>query len=270
MADNFDYRAYFAREAVELPKIFKGTEASALELYLTNETTAQQCAVEITKYTKRNLPVNSKIDVIHHLIFTIAYDAADSHDKLIDLIKEIRSVPKSKETGDVSWAEGIECIWPAPTRRTRWSLVGNLGSRPTRRKRAQGTERHFPCVDAPQRVRSQSYYSSGLSRDLFNGLKLIVDTLEKKRTDQQLEMNLGATCAWLEYAATDIMNDAAKIPPEWDWSGGSEIHAGNNQLNKVRLSSWIQRLESLSAKSDLSDEVTEACVRAEAALQRAL
>lgn len=259
-----DFPAYFARIKADFP----GPETSTLEAYLTQSLTAQQCATEITKYTDRRLPVNSKIGGVYNLILRTGKDVSESQDDLIELLKEIRSIPSSKDTGSIDWSSETQSF-DETVRGIRDSLWSDTLAADQAHGKATGqtdTSRQWTNLNAFL----AKLYANDLCDDLFNGLKLIVNTLEKEtRSIPQLEMNLGAAAAWLQHAGKEIKNNAGKIPSELDWSKGSEISKGS-QVDQHRLALWRERLEKLGGTEGLSEEIAEVCETASYAIEKAL
>ncbi len=90
------------------------------------------------KRPTRNLPVNSKIYTIHQLIFAIAYDVADSHDKLHRSHSTSARFREAAGTGGIIWAEESDAF--AQQQRGIWSdglWSETQAAQPTGREHAQ-------------------------------------------------------------------------------------------------------------------------------------
>lgn len=190
-----DFSAYFAGIKADFP----GSETATLEAYLTQSLTAQQCATEITKYTDRRLPVNSKIGGVFNLILRTGKDIPETQDDLIELIKEIRTIPSSKDTGNIDWKSETQ-VFEETVRGIRDALWSDTLAADQASGKAKGqtdTSRQWTNLNAFL----AKLYANDLCDDLLNGLKLIVNTLEKeKRSVPQLEMcrsqHHRCTCPW--------------------------------------------------------------------------
>lgn len=259
-----DYNAYLARIKADFP----GAEISSLGAYLTQSISAQECATEITKYTDRRLPANSKISGVFGSILRTGKDIPESHDDLVELVKKIRSIPSSKDTGNIDWTSETQAF-EETVRGVRDALWSDTLAASQANGKVTGqteTSRQWTNLNAFL----AKLYSHDLCDDLFNGLKLIVNTLEKEtRSIPQLEMNLGAAAAWLQHAGKEIKNNASKIPSELDWANGSELSKGS-QVDQHRLALWRERLEKLGGTEGLSEETAAACETASYAIEQAL
>jgi hypothetical protein len=263
-----NYSAHFADLRVRYPKAsYPETECSILASFLNGDISAQQCATDITKYTNRRIPVNSKL-CIWTLIVELGRDFAETHDDLVALIKEIRSIPSSKDTGGIDWTKEGQSFGEAfrGVYDSLWSDiedakagVGNDASQQSE------TSRQWTSINAL----SARLQHAELMDDLANGLRLIVATLEKKTSPAQLEMNLGATAAWLEFAGTNIKEGAAKVGQHTPWAEDSEQNK-SAMVDAKRLASWRDKLTELSSTQGLSSEVSDGCERATSAIEQAL
>ncbi|KAH7130042.1 hypothetical protein B0J11DRAFT_522297 [Dendryphion nanum] len=265
---SIDFSAYFARAKAEHSEIFSEPETSTLEAYLTQSITSQQCATEITKYTNRRVPVNGKIGAVYNSILHTGRDVPESQDDLIELVKEIRTVSASKDTGNIDWSNEVQ-LFNESVRGIRDALWSETLAADQTNARTTGptdTSRQWTNFNALL----AKLYAEDLCDDLLNALDLISKTLEvEKRSASQLEMNLGAVAAWLEHASREIKNNAGKIPAGFNWAKESTLVKGT-QVDQNRLAFWRERLEKLSTTEGLSDETVEACERATYAIERAL
>jgi hypothetical protein len=263
-----NYSAYFADLRVRHPKAsYPETECSVLTSFLNGDISAQQCATDITKYTDRRSPVNGKL-CIWALIVELGRDFAETHDDLVALIKEIRSIPSSKDTGGIDWTkeeqsfnEAFRGIYDSLWSDTEDAKVGARNQTPQQSE----ISRQWTNINAL----SAKLQHAGLMDDLANGLRLIVATLEKKTSPVQLEMNLGATAAWLEFAGIDIKEGAAKVGQYTSWAEDSEQNQ-SGMVDAKRLAAWRDKLNELSSTEGLGSEVSDGCERATSAIEQAL
>ena len=264
-----NYSAYFADLRVRHPKaLHPEYECSLLTSFLEGDIGAQQCATDITKYTNRRTPVTDKL-CVWSLIVRLGRDFAETHDNLLALIKEIRRIPPSKDTGGIDWAnekqsfdEAFRSIYDS-----LWSETihgGNLGGRHNAPQQSEASQQ-WASINAL----SAKLQHAELMHDLVNGLCLIVATLEKETSPAQLEMNLGATAAWLEFAGTDIREGAAKVAEYTPWAEASEQNK-SGIVDGKRMASWRDRLLELSSTHGLSGEVIDGCERATSAIEQAM
>jgi hypothetical protein len=264
-----DYDAYFADLRIRHPKApYPESECSTLTSFLNGDISAQQCATDITRYIDRRIPATGKF-CIWALIVELGRDFTETHDDLIALIKEIRTIPPSKDTGGIDWTnesqsfdEAFRGIYDGLWSRTlQDTKVGGESNAPRQSEISQ----QWASINAL----SAKLQQAELRDDLVNGLRLIVATLEKESSPAQLKMNLGATAAWLEFASTDIKEGAAKVAQHTPWAEESEQNQ-SGIVDGKRLASWRDKLSDLSSMQSLSGEVVDGCERAMSAIEQAL
>lgn len=264
-----DYEAFFARLRLEHPKAsFPEAECSTLTSYLNGDIDAQHCAVQITKYTNRRLPVSSKL-CIYNLIFHVGFHFEETHEDIVTLIQEIRSIPASKHTGGIDWANE-QTSFDSSFR----GVYDSLWSRSLDADRAGGqtltpgkseTSRQWTNINAL----GAKMQHAGLLDDLMNCLVLIVKVLETKLNPAQVQMNLGASAAWLEFASKGIKEQAAKVGSHTNWADGSDYRK-EPQVDSKRMAYWKERLAEFGSVPYISEEVAASCERAGIAIEQAL
>ena len=81
-------------------------ETSILESYLEGSLTPDEAAQNITVPTQdRRLPIGSNVGRVWQLLFSCATNCSESHPAIIDLIKEISSLPKPTDGKQVDWTD---------------------------------------------------------------------------------------------------------------------------------------------------------------------
>ena len=264
-----DYDAYFISLRTKYPKAtYPEPECSTLGAYLNGTTDAQRCARELTTYTNRRVPADSKLR-IWDLIILLARDFAETQDDLVTIITAIRKVPASKQTGGIDWTNETQSF-----NETFRGIYDSVWSQTfdavhQRQKLAAGTSElnsQWTNINAF----SARLLRAGLMNDLANGLRLIVETLESSSpTTAQLETHLGAAAAWLEIAGKEIKAGAKETAKYTDWAEKSQVDRSDEVDNK-RLAHWRERLAELSGVEGLSEDIAGSCERAMDALEQAM
>lgn len=265
-----DYNAYFSRLRIEYPKAaYPEPECTELARFLERDLTAQQCATEIIKYTNRCVPVNNKF-CIYDLIIGLGRDFNDIQDDLVDLIGEIRKVHASKATGRINWSHetasfgeawrtAYDSVWDQTFNANR---LGGQNKAPAR----LDISRQWTNINTFDAKLEQT----NLESDMANGLRLIVQTLEKKNiSPAQLELHLRAAAAWLEFASKQMRSSADLFEEHSAWTEDSDFYK-SGLIDSKRLAFWSTRLSELSSVPGLSSEVVQGCERATIALERAM
>jgi hypothetical protein len=81
-------------------------ETSIFEGYLERLLMPDEAAQNITAPTQdRHLPIGSNVGRVWQLLFSCATNCPESHAAIIDLIKEITSIPKPTEGKQVDWTD---------------------------------------------------------------------------------------------------------------------------------------------------------------------
>ncbi|KAF3051939.1 hypothetical protein E8E11_006551 [Didymella keratinophila] len=264
-----EYDALFSRLRVEYPNVsYPESECSTLTSYLNGHIDAQRCATELTKYTNRRLPVSSKLCVCY-LIVQLGINFTGTHEKLVILIEEIRNVPASKDTGDIDWTNERESFDEAfrGSYDSIWSLTVEAdkagGQKPTPGQ-SEACRRWSNINAFGARLEH-----AGLLGDMLNALRLIVKVLESKQSEAQVQMNLGAAAAWLEFASKEIKERATGVGAHTNWAQKSEYRK-EPVVDGKRMAYWKDRLTELSGSSSIGEEVAAGCERAVIAIEQAL
>lgn len=264
-----EYDALFARLRIEYPKAsFPVSECSTLTSYLNGNIDAQRCATELTRYTNRRLPVSSKL-CICDLIVHLASNFAETHEDLISLIKQIRNIPASKETGGLDWANENGSFDTAfrSSYDSTWDLTLNAdkagGQKPTPGQ--SEASRQWSNVNAfGARLQHE-----GLLSNLLNALLLIVKALESDQSEGQVQMNLGAAAAWLEFASKEIKEGATGPGTHTNWAHESD-YKKEPKVDSKRMAHWKDRLIELGGSPYIGEELAASCERAAVAIEQAL
>lgn len=264
-----EYDELFVRLRVEHPKAsYPESECSTLTSYLNGDIDAQTCATELTKYTNRRLPVSSK-RCICDIIIQLSINFAETHEDLVILVKEIRSIPASKETGDIDWTkekgsfdEAFRGFYDSI-----WSLMFEA-------EKARGRKPIPGQSEASRRWSNINAFGArleheGLLDDMLNALRLIVKVLETKQSEAQVQMNLGAAAAWLEFASKEIKEHASRVGAHTNWAQGSNNRT-EPTVDGKRMAYWKDRLVELSGSPSVGEEVAASCERAAIAIEQAL
>lgn len=264
-----DFHTFFAQLRAEHPKAsYPEAECSILTSYLNGDVDAQQCATELTKYTNRRLPVNSKLK-IWDLLIQVALHFTDTHEDLTLLTSEIFSIPASKDTGGIDWTAETQSFGEAfrsfyDGARDSTIDSDNAGAqKPTSGQSA--ASRQWTNINAF----SARLQHAGLLDDSLNGLILIVKTLERAPSEAQVRMNLSAAASWLEFVSKEIKESAASIGAHSNWAQESEYRK-DPEVDGKRLALWKERLDELSGLPWVSEEVAAGCERATIAIEQAL
>lgn len=81
-------------------------ETSVLESYLDGSLTRSEAAENITAPAPdRRLPVDAKIGRVWGILFACATNCPEAHPTIIDLIREITSLPKPTDKKSVDWTD---------------------------------------------------------------------------------------------------------------------------------------------------------------------
>ncbi|KAF3046599.1 hypothetical protein E8E12_011151 [Didymella heteroderae] len=264
-----DYDVLFARLKVENPRAScPESECSTLTSYLNGDIDAQQCAEELTKYTNRRLPVSSKLSICG-LVVQLGINFAGTHEDLVTLVEEIRNIPASKDTGGIDWTNERAAFDEAfrGFYDSIWSLTleadSVVGQKPTPGQ--SEASRQWTNINALE-ARMQH---TGLLENLLNALLLIVKVLETNLSGAQVQMNLGATAAWLEFASKEIKERAGTVGAHTNWAQESDYRK-EPQVNGKRMAYWKDRLAELGGLPYISEEVAASCERATVAIEQAL
>ncbi|KAJ4382936.1 hypothetical protein N0V86_002163 [Didymella sp. IMI 355093] len=264
-----DFDALFTRLRVENPKAsYPESECSTLVSYLNGDIDAQQCATELTKYTNRRLPVSSKLGICS-LIIQLGLNFAKIHEDLVTLIVEIRSIPASKDTGGIDWSNEQQSFDEAFR-----SFYDGIRDSALYADEAGG-QKLTPGLSVVSQLWTNinaleaRLQHAGLLDDLLNCLLLIVKTMEMKPSEAQVQMNLGAAAAWLEFASKEIREGAATVGTHTNWAQESEYRK-EPQVDSKRLAYWKDQLAELSGLPYVSEELAAACERATIAIEQAL
>lgn len=264
-----EYDALFARLRVEYPKAsYPASECSTLTSYLDGDIDAQTCATELTKYTNRRLPASSKL-CIWDLIVQLGTNFAETHEDLVTLVEEIRKIPASKETGDIDWTnekgsfdEAFRGIYDGT-----WSLTVEAD-------KAGGQKPELGQSEASRVWSNINAFGArleheGLLGDMLNALRLIVKVLESKQSEAQVQMNLSAAAAWLEFASKEIKGHATRVGAHTNWAQVSGYRQ-EPTVDGKRMAYWKDRLVELSGSPSIDEEVAASCERAAVAIEQAL
>lgn len=264
-----EYDALFARLRVKHPKAsFPESECSALTSYLNGDIDAQPCATELTKYTNRRLPVTSKL-CIYGLIIQLGINFAETHEDLVTLIKEIRNIPASKDTGDIDWTNEKESFDEAfrGSYDSIWDLtleVDKAGGQKPISGQSEASQQWTNINAFGARLQHE-----GLLSDMLNALLLIVKVLETKQSETQVQMNLGAAASWLEFASKEIKEHATGVGAHTNWARESD-YMKEPIVDGKRMAYWKDRLVEVSGSPSIGEEVAASCERAEIAIEQAL
>lgn len=197
----------------------------------------------------------------------MARDHAETHDDLIELIKEIRTIPFSKETGGIDWTNETQSF--AEAWRAAYDSVWSQTRDAAHRQEVSGASELSRQWTSINRF-SAALQHADLADDMANGLRLIVETLEKKNVPlSQLQLNLGGAAVWLELASKELRSNAALVAQHTNWAADSETNDCGDVDGK-RLAVWRDTLVHLSSTEDLTDATVRACENACIAIEQAL
>ncbi|KAF1932410.1 uncharacterized protein M421DRAFT_417124 [Didymella exigua CBS 183.55] len=263
------FTAFFARLRVENSKAsYPDAECSTLTSYLNGDIDVQQCATELTEYTDRRLPVSSKL-VIWGLIIQLGLNFAETHEDLVALSKEVLCIPASKATGGIDWTNETQSLGQAfrsfyDSTRGPTLDADNAGAQKPTTGQSTASRQWSNINEFGARLQH-----AGLLDDSLNGLLLIVKLLEMKPSEAQVQMNLGAAAAWLEFASKEIREGAAGVGAHTNWAQSSD-YKKEPQVDGKRLVLWKERLAELSGLPYVSEELAVSCERATTAIEQAL
>lgn len=262
-----DYKSHFTKLRTRHPKAsYPEFECSTLVVYLDGSISARQCATKLTRHTDRRIPVSGKL-CIWRLIIELARDHAETDDDLIELIKEIRGIPSSKETGGIDWTNETQSF--AEAWRAAYDSVWSQMRDAVHRQEVSATSELSRQWTNINRF-SAALHHADLADDMANGLRLIVETLEKRNVSlSQLQLNLGAAAAWLELASKELKANAALVTQHTNWAADGEAN-NSGDVDGKRLAVWRDTLVRLSNTEGLTDATVRACENACIAIEQAL